>query len=195
MKPIFNKTGLENLLELIRKDNPAAEITTEQILEVPISGVDPVSGRTTAVMVAKADAGYSGQITLDWLRRSLDKYVVDGEFTLVLEGETEEDVKAKIAEAYSLVLSDLEFQGFSLPGLTENQAVVFSLQANEGLVYGETGSASLIISTVDITEGARGNGSALRVTSTGLVRGVVAGSGESPAPSGTDSMILTLMPM
>lgn len=195
MKPIFNKTGLENLLELIRKDNPTAEITTEQILEVPISGVDPVSGRTTAVMVAKADAGYSGQITLDWLRRSLDQYVEDGEFTLVLEGETEEDVKAKIAEAYSLVLSDLEFQGFSLPGLTENQAVVFSLQANEGLVYGETGSVSLIISTVDITEGARGNGSALRVTSTGLVRGVVAGSGESPAPSDTDSMILTLKPM
>lgn len=190
MKPIYNKTGLENLLELIKKDNPSAVITSEQILEVPISGVDPVSGRTTAVLTAKVDGGYSGQITIDWLRRSLEQYVTEGDFIPVLEGETEEDVKAKIAEAYSLVLSDLEFQGFSLPGLTENQAVVFSLQANEGLVYGETGSASLIISTVDITEGARGNGSAIRVTSTGLVRGIVEGAegngGGTPEPDNTE---------
>lgn len=182
MKPIFNKNGLENLLEQIRIDNPTAIITSEQIMSVSVPTVDQ-SGRSNATLVASVDQGYSGEVAVSWIRNKLTKYITDGAFIKVNENDTEVDIKERIGSTFDLVLSDLQYQGFAIPELTQNQAVVFTLSSTEGLVYPDSESVSVLISVVTIDENVRGNGNLIRITDTGLVRGIVAGS---TPPVGTD---------
>lgn len=182
MKPIHNLTGLQNLLELIKVDNPAAGITESNVsLSAPT--YDDQTGRTTVMVTATLDAGYSGSKSIDYLRHNLSSYISDNDFLIVDGTETEEELKAKISETFGVVNSDVNWVNAAVPGLVSNQAVIITLDVSEGYIYSGAESVDMIATTVDITTDARGNGADIRVTTTGEVRGVAAATVVSFEPA------------
>lgn len=171
MKPIFNKSGLDNLLELIKNSNVGVDITSAQVTISDLADI-PASERTKVTVIAVQDAGYSGQVDVDYIRHKLTDYAQDGDYIFIEGSNTLASAKLLIAEQLGVVEESITWGFDTLPDAEGTQVVIVTMEVNPDVVYKDTESVDVILSTVDLTEDVRGHLNQIRITSNGRVRGI-----------------------
>lgn len=175
MKPIYNKTGLENLLDLIRISNPGLDINASQVVTTkPVT--DELTGRTSIRLIAILDKGYSNEVALTYGRTQLSNYLTDGEYLQIEPTLDLETLKETLASTLGLVKSEFSLTASQLPDTSENNIVVVDLTATDGVIYGEEETVSVYLTTFTIVAGDEmrmNNNGQIRVTADGLARGLL----------------------
>lgn len=169
MKLDPRKTGIDNLLALLRKDNPDADIKAEQIEVGEL--VDNASMRTVTTITAKKGKGYDGAKEIDYLRRRLDEHLKEGQYIYIEDGgETEESFKQAVGDAVGIVWSELDWSEISIPRPDSNQIVFITVSTESNLVYRDREIKDIVVTTTDLTNPRGINEDDYRVTSNGMVR-------------------------
>ena len=174
MRPIYNKTALENFLALVKVANPAIEINSDQVtLNTPVTS--PITNLTTIKLAAVLDNGYSGEVELTYTRRKLEEYIVDGEYLKVDSLTNLNDLSELITSTLGLVKSEVTIDLVSLPDISTSEVVLLEIGVNDSIVYEETTKLRIYITTINFGEEEyrTGVGGKVRVTKTGLYRHLV----------------------
>lgn len=165
--------GIKNLLALIKKDNPRADIRATQVnLDNPseVEGSELSKVKITAV----TDLGYSGDITVEYTRRLLSEYINESDFLVIDSNITLEELKEELANRFNIVVDDIDINDFTVTEGDINQIKVITLSSVVGYIYKESEEIPIVVSTLepDDETGWRGvDSNGYRVDTEGRVRG------------------------
>ena len=174
MKPIYNKTALENMIALVKASNPDVEITPDQLtLTTPVT--NPDTNLTTLKLVAKEDQGYSGDIAVTYNRLTLDQYITNGEFIKVDAITTLENLIEDITSTLGIVKDDINISLVSTPDTTTSSMVLLEFSISKGVIYQDIQDIRVYVIDSHFDEDTlhrTGIDNTIRVTSEGKLRKV-----------------------
>jgi hypothetical protein len=136
------KTPIENILDLIKatagNETAAASLTTAMFTAgaPAVRAPDADPSNTTLVLTAVNGQGIANGSTktLTYTRLALDSKITPPGNVVVVAGDTEAQVKTKIAAAYGLVESELTFGTIVVPGEGATETVTVEVAATS-LLY------------------------------------------------------------
>lgn len=150
MKPIYNKTAIENMVELIKDSHPELELSPDKItLSTPTP--DSSTSKTTAVDLGGVPkSGFIGTKKLLYNRLRLSTYLEAGQFLVVGTPPNKDALHNTISSQLGIVKTELTLTVPTLPNATTNKIVLAIASVNIGLIYEQAESFTIYLSSVDL---------------------------------------------
>lgn len=148
-------TAQENILALINAANPALNATLAQVsVGAPVAAAGTGGRNTTVTFTAIADQGFSGSQTFSYTRRAL----AAGEAiatakdvpVLILESDTDLQVRAKVAAALGLLESEISLADIVRPTNENNPGSADVVADANSLLYTGTYAVQLTVPDADV---------------------------------------------
>ena len=135
MKPVYNKTALENILLLLKEANPGLIVDTTQVaLTTPVT--DPITKLTTLTVTAVIDQGYSGGVDVTYTRRTLEDYVGNPNIVTDQHFATLEELVESLTSTLGLVKSEVTVSLIDPPTYPSiQQSMTLSMEGKDGAIY------------------------------------------------------------
>lgn len=149
MKPIYNKTAIENMVELIKDSHPELEMTPSQIVLTP-PVFDVNTSKTKVNLSGVPKSGFIGSKTLLYRRLKLSTYLNVGQFLVVGTPPNKDTLHDNISSQLGIVKTELTLTVPTLPNATTNKIVLAIASVNIGLIYEQAESFTIYLSSVDL---------------------------------------------